>query len=160
MTRYEISAIIISLIALGATLINIIFYVRLTIEYNSLVKEQNRISQGEAETSIRTLIMSARQEVDTASEKIANSLGSCNDEQKKIFEKIFESAQEDLRNAYEEACSRYLDQKIDKERFKRIYFTEIQNLVEDQDQKVYFSNNQSKYKAVIKVYKEWFDLEN
>ena len=37
------------------------------------------------------------------------------------YKKMFDAAQEDLRNAYEEACSRYLDGKVDKERFKRSY---------------------------------------
>lgn len=76
-----------------------------------------------------------------------------------VYQKMFDAVQEDLRNAYEEACSRYLDEKVDKERFKRMYYSEIQNLVENKDQIEYFDTVKLRYKCIFKVYKEWFDLE-
>ena len=63
MTPYEVVAVVLSAIALIATGINIWFYFRLTREYNGLVREQNKIAQGQAETSMRELIMSARRSV-------------------------------------------------------------------------------------------------
>ena len=158
MSPYEIVAVVISSIALIATAINIIFYFKLTKEYNGLVKEQNKIAQGQAETSMRELIMSARRNVETVSEKVAEQ-DDKEDVVKAIYEQMFDSAQEDLRNAYEEACSRYRDGKVDKERFKRMYSTEIRQLVEDEAQKKEYDTISTRYECTVAVYKEWFQLE-
>ena len=169
MTMYEVIAVIVSIFAFAVTSINVVFYIKLTTKYNKLVEEQNnisneqnKISQGQAETQMRELIMGARQEVSTCSEKLANCVLHENEnatELQTVYQKMFEAAQEDLRNAYEEACSRYLDGKVDTERFKRMYYSEIQNLVENKDQIEYFDTVKSRYKCILKVYKEWFDLE-
>lgn len=169
MTMYEIVAVIVSIVALVVTLVNVVFYIKLTTKYNALVQEQNKISidqnkisQGQAETQMRELIMRARQEVSVCSEKLVNCVLTDNKNSSQlqtVYQKMFDAAQEDLRNAYEEACSRYLDVKVDKERFKRMYYSEIQNLVENKDQIEYFDTVKSRYKCILKVYKEWFDLE-
>ena len=169
MTTYEIVAVIVSVFAFVVTLVNMVFYIKLTTKYNALVQEQNnisfeqnKISQGQAETQMRELIMGARQEVSNCSEKLVNYIliDNENDSQlRTVYQKMFDAAQEDLRNAYKEACSRYLDEKVDKERFKRMYYSEIQNLVENKDQIEYFDTVKSRYKCILKVYKEWFDLE-
>lgn len=169
MTMYEIVAVIVSIVALVVTLVNVVFYVKLTTKYNALVQEQNKISieqnkisQGQAETQMRELIMRARQEVSVCSEKLVNCVLRDNKNSSQlqtVYQKMFDAAQEDLRNAYEEACSRYLDEKVDKERFKRMYYSEIQNLVENKEQIEHFDTVKSRYKCILKVYKEWFDLE-
>lgn len=169
MTTYEIVAVIVSVFAFVVTLVNVVFYIKLTTKYNALVQEQNnisfeqnKISQGQAETQMRELIMGARQEVSICSEKLVNCILIDNEKDSQlqtVYQKMFDAAQEDLRNAYEEACSRYLDEKVDKERFKRMYYSEIQSLVENKDQIEYFDTVKSRYKCILKVYKEWFDLE-
>lgn len=169
MTTYEIVAVIVSVFAFVSTSVNVVFYIKLTTKYNALVQEQNnisfeqnKISQGQAETQMRELIMGARQEVSICSEKLVNCTLNNNENASQlqiVYQKMFDAAQEDLRNAYEEACSRYLDEKVDKERFKRMYYAEIQNLVENKDQIEYFDTVKSRYKCILKVYKEWFDLE-
>lgn len=74
--------------------------------------------------------------------------------------KLFYSALEDLLNHYERACMLYIDGKIDKERFKKEYSTEIRNLVEKGEYKErYFPPHTSKYKAILKVYDSWENLE-
>jgi hypothetical protein len=102
--------------------------------------------------------MSARRNVETVSEKVAGQ--DAKDKTiKAIYEQMFDSAQEDLRNAYEEACSRYRDGKVDKERFKRMYSTEIRQLVEDEAQKKEYDTISTRYECTVAVYKEWFQLE-
>lgn len=171
MSQYEIVAIVLSAVALLFTLVNIWLYRKLTTEYNALVKEQNdiarkqnaiaeqqnRISQGQAETEIRSLLMSARVELAISGEKCMEC--SDNNQLQDFYSNRFSAAQEDLRNAYEEACSRYLDGKADKVRFKRMYMVEIRNLVEDETQKEYFDAVKSRYKCILKVYEEWNNLE-
>lgn len=71
---------------------------------------------------------------------------------------MIQNAKEGLLNAYENGCFKYIDNKIDKERFKKIYLIEIRNIVEDKSFKDKFDSNTSRYKAILKVYKEWNDL--
>ena len=87
-------------------------------------------------------------------------------ETENISDKVLESktlrysqAIESMLNAYEESCTKYLDNKIDKIRFKKSYSTSITQLVEQEDLKKYFDGVQSRYKGILKVYKEWHDLE-
>ncbi len=65
------------------------------------------------------------------------------------------SAMEDVANAYDEACAKYIDKKIDRARFKKMYSGEIRNLVENQHMKENYVMPQSKYQATVKVYDEW-----
>jgi len=83
-------------------------------------------------------------------------------EEKRILEsyqKLFDLAIENNLNAYEAACSNYIDNKVDKVRFKKLLRSEIKSIVEDNNFKKYFDGVSSPYKAVLKVYKEWEDLE-
>ena len=79
---------------------------------------------------------------------------------KDILSQAFNSAIESNLNAYEEACAKYLDNKVDKERFKRNYSVEIRQLVENTNYKKYFDATTSPYKCILKVYNEWNNLES
>ena len=73
------------------------------------------------------------------------------------------SAMENLLNAYENSCMKYLDDKIDKKRFKQTYFAEIRRIFEPPDNafKTFLHpEGISKFKALWKVYREWYDVEN
>jgi len=60
----------------------------------------------------------------------------------------------------ENACSLYIDNKIDKIRFKKLYFSEIKRIIEDKShQAFYYPEAISKYQATWKVYREWDILE-
>ena len=69
------------------------------------------------------------------------------------------AALEEVLNAYDEACSKYIDNKIDKKRFKKLYIEEIKNIVDGSETKQYYLMPHSKYKATVKVYDEWYNLE-
>lgn len=62
-------------------------------------------------------------------------------------------------NTYEVACSNYLDGKIDKDRFKKAYSTEIRGLCEDNKTTRGHIDKPGRYNALKKVYEEWFNLE-
>ena len=55
--------------------------------------------------------------------------------------------------------TKYLDEKIDKVRFKKSYHTEIRQLVESEKLQSYFNPVTSKFKGILKVYDEWNNLE-
>jgi len=75
------------------------------------------------------------------------------------YDRLLDLAIENNLNAYEEACAKYIDKKIDKIRFKKTYKSDIKKLVERSDLKQYFDGVTSEYKAILKLYDEWENLE-
>ena len=53
-------------------------------------------------------------------------------------------------------CAKYLDKKIDVERFEKMYKQEIYKLVNDPQQKEFYATNQTTYASTVAVYKNWF----
>jgi len=75
------------------------------------------------------------------------------------FNKQLDLAIENNLNAYEAACANYIDKKVDTTRFKQSYKSEIKKVVEDIHHKKYFDGVSSKFRAILKVYDEWENLE-
>ena len=144
MNIYEIVTTILSIIALFVSLISLIFS---KINMNRVEK----IYCGQTELSIREAITSARN-------RITDILLDPNVSNNNYTDQLMKSATEELLNSYEEACSKYLDKKVDKKRFKKTYFDEIKNVVEYDGFKEYFKFG-AKYDSIKKVYTEWFVLE-
>lgn len=120
----------------------------------------NRLVQAQVEMQIRERITNARiRYEDLIINHIDDIVNSQNDCSSELINKVYESTKEEFLNAYEEACQKYLDKKVDKVRFKKSYFTEIQSIVENQDFKSKYDTKSTPYKATIKVYEEWFNLE-
>lgn len=76
-----------------------------------------------------------------------------------FHKKALDSGIESMLNQYDDACAKYIDGKIDKNRFKKTYNKEIRNIVENKEFTDYFNPTTSNYKPILIVYKEWFDLE-
>ena len=70
--------------------------------------------------------------------------------------KAFEGTEEIYRNAYEDACDKYRQGKVNKEGFRRMYQIEIRRLVEEEPYKKYYEDNQSPYINTLNVYREWY----
>lgn len=124
----------------------VISIIAIIISLVSLYKSIKSAS-GQIEIDIRNMITSARNRYEDLS---INS---------NVTESVLDSALENLLNAYDEACAKYLDSKVDKKRFRNNYYTEIKNLVENKDTKPYYDTIDSKFQATIKVYEEWNNLE-
>ena len=130
----------------------------------------NDIAVGQAETGLRDNIDVARQRIEDASLRIADLLGGrkpdrLNADEKRhldVMEKARASAIEGFLNRYEDACSKYIDDKIDRERFRKMYFKEIANLC-DPNVASYATHmhpeSTCRFEAIWKVYKEWHRLE-
>lgn len=152
MTCYEITAIIVSVISALISIVSIIFSHRASKKANSIAAEQKMISQGQIELEIHQMISQTKRDVlDIALKIQGNQTG--------IVQQAFETAREMNLNAYEEACSKYLDGKVDKERFKKNYHVEIRQLVENANNEDKFNAVTSKYKCILAVYAEWNNLE-
>lgn len=132
-------AIIISIVAFGFSLFS--FF------------KSNSLTKGQVEMQIRDMISSAKWRYADLGIQLSK------DNQNQTLIASTKAALEDVLNAYDEACAKYIDKKVDTERFKKLYVTEIRNLVEDNNTKSYYVMPQSKFQATVKVYREWNNLE-
>lgn len=149
MSPYEIVAVVFSSIGL---LISIISIVR--------ANSAHKIAQGQIELNIHQLLNQTKKDVMDVTIVIAEKCSNDDQDMKSVLTQALNTANERNLNAYEEACAKYLDNKVDKERFKKNYHTEIRQLVEDDNNKDKFDATTSPYKAILKVYKKWNDFEN
>lgn len=156
----EVISIIISALAL---VVSIISFVKsnaaaktangLNQTANHLAQTANDLTQGQVEMQIRSMITSAKSHFAEMSNQLAAN------EENETLKASVSAALEDVANAYDEACMKYLDGKVDKDRFKRAYINEIKNWVENDAVKDKYVMPQSKFHATVKVYNEWYNLE-
>lgn len=153
MTTYEAISIAVSLVAV---LISVITF--------RIAGKANEIALGNIELYIRERISATRERINSISLSMGSILSKRQktaDEKRMLefYEKAFLEAVEDNINAYEDACAKYLDKKIDQRRFERMFRVEIRQLVEHQDYKKYFDTITSKYECILKVYNKWEKVE-
>lgn len=141
---------IIAGLALLVSVINVALYFRLQGKYNEMTKTQMLTAQGAIETQVRNSISDAMKEVLHYATEVEKNPSS------KVTQQAYFSAEEIYRNAYEDACAKYLDRKIDVERFEKMYKQEINNLVNDPQQREFYATNQTTYVSTVAVYKKWF----
>lgn len=152
MTGYEIASLAIA-------------FLSLCLSIWALVRA-GKASSASIEISLLDSITSADEKIGECSaamdDLLAKGVENLNDEEKTLLElktKRYNTAKENYLNAIEEACAKYLDNKIDKKRFKKAYSSSVRKVVENQNFKKYFDPVTSKYKAILKVYDKWFNLE-
>lgn len=153
MTKYELAAIIVASLSALFALGSVVFSYLASKKANSIAAEQKMISQGQIELQIHQMISQTKKDLLEIALRVQ-------DGQADILKQAFETARELNLNAYDEACSKYLDKKVDRERFKRNYHVEIRQLVENPVNREKFDGVTSKYKCILKVYEEWNNLEN
>ena len=138
---------------------------------NQQAKIANDIAIGQAENDLRRDITNAKiryEDICSEAEEITHGKSPqelAPEEKKRLNPKCkrMKSYLEEYLNSYENACSKYLDKKIDTSRFKKSYVSEIRNLFEPPDnafKDFLHPQGTSRFKALWKVYKEWNDLEN
>lgn len=174
MTPFEKLTLVIALIstvfALGSLIVSVVSLVKTNANTkNALDKSeiQNMIAMGNLELSISERISNSKDKVGDITMIISpllgkkNSTGLSPDEELTLEAqtKVLNAAIENNLNAYEDACSKYLDSKVDTVRFKKSYHTEIRQLVESPQLTIYFNPLTSKFKAILKTYNEWNNLE-
>lgn len=146
----DVVSLVVSIISLGISIANLVMYIILTHKYNSMVKTQTLTAQGAFETQIRSFISDATKNLNYYAVKLSR------DPSNEILQTAYFNAEEQYRNAYEDACAKYIDGKIDKKRFEKMYKQEINQLVNDPKQKEYYATNQTTFSSTISVWKEWF----
>ena len=111
------------------------------------------LTKGQVEMQIREMISSAKWRYADLGIQLSH------DNENTTLKASTTAALEDVLNAYDEACAKYIDNKVDRERFKKLYVTEIRNLVEDENTKHYYIMPQSRFQPTVKVYRKWNNLE-
>ena len=107
MEENKMSDTIIAGLALLVSAINVVLYFRLQGKYNEMTKTQMLTAQGAIETQVRNSISDATKEVLHYATEVEKNPSS------KVTQQAYFSAEEMYRNAYEDACAKYLDRKID-----------------------------------------------
>lgn len=154
MTSYEIFSSIIAIFGLITAFFSFIAAKNSAQSAKDSSIAANLIDKGMLEMQIRTNINQAANRRDDIMIRI-NS-----DKQNETLLKVAESSIENWLNTYDEACGLYIDCKVDRTRFKKNYYTEIIDLVEDNRFENYFTPEyKSKYQKMLIVYKEWTHLE-
>jgi len=135
---------------------------------NKISKENLDLQHGMVELEMRQAIENAKSKVNEISvvmaPLVAREVGeqglSVEDAKTlEIYQKNFNASVQTLMNTYDDACSKYIDGKVDKIRFKKNYRYEIRNLLENRDLKEYFDPLTSRYKPILNVYTEWENME-
>lgn len=156
----DTNEIITILIACAALLISILDRWRNKTENKkSQQKAQEAIllSQGITEMELRNSISNARSKINEFGFQLKIYKSEHKGEDTSSLEKIFASILEDYFNHYDRGCRLYLENKIDRKSFKKEYKKEIKNNVENKNHKEYFDSKKKRYKAILKVYDEWFE---
>lgn len=107
----------------------------------------NAYTKGTVEIYIRNMITTAR---NNQLQAIIEAAKLDSDKDKELIKNIIDSSTEDLLNAYDEACAKFNDAKVDKERFKKLYTSEIIDIYKNN--KTYIKDSEN-YKALEKTYK-------
>jgi hypothetical protein len=134
-------------------------------------RQSAETTMGQAETSLRQAISQSRQRMSQLGVEIGtllngrrrDELNASDTRRLSAYEGPFKEAMEDNLNAYEDACAKYIDNKIDRVRFKKMYVHEIQKLCECDAEHPHYSlmnpEGASKFQAIWKVYREWHHHE-
>jgi type II secretory pathway pseudopilin PulG len=158
-----LASAIISILALLVT----IYFARRT---ESASRSANDVAAGQAETQLRAAITASQQWVQQCNIQIATILRGRKAEElppedKSIYDvhvANYDSAVEQQLNSYEDACAKYLDQKIDTQRFEKTYSMEVRKLCEKESgtiHKLLHPRFASNYKVIWAVYEKWNDWE-
>lgn len=152
---------------MGIALADFIWSIILTVKQRQLDKksfELNekalKIQEGQIELEMANQLSTAKKYVDSWDSMLYSNL---TDEEKKkaLLTQKRAFVIEEALNCYEVLCQKYLDDKADKDRFKKAYKNEIANLFSSNSiYKERLDGQSSPYKAIKKVYEEWENPEN
>ena len=117
---------------------------------NKMSDIQTLTAQGALESQLRAAISDAYMRIAEMAVTLAKDPG--NEE----LQRIYKSTEELYRNAYEDACDKYLEGKVDTDSFKTMYYLEIKRLVDEKPHSEVYASNRMIYKCTLKVHEKWF----
>ena len=139
-------------LALVLALVDFIWNIFQQKQCNNLSETSLKVSQGNLEVELRVRIEEAQDRV----ERWIQEMNACEDE-KSLAMAVdhFDAAEESLRNAYENVCSKYLQGMLDENDFESMYKVEIRQMVEDENHRKHYRQWKTAYENTMKVYNDW-----
>ena len=155
MTKYELMTLWISgsagFVAVLAMILSMISYFSNKRSNKATLLHQVKNSIDDAKTQLenRTVEMS---ELQSKKKKTADE-----ERQYETLLAVHESSLEKVINAYEDGCQKYYAKLIIQEEFKKSYFGDIRDYVENFEDK--FTGPVTRYSYILKAYNEWHKPE-
>lgn len=157
---------VLSFLSLFVSIVAIFFAKKASNQSNKIAEENLKLQHGMVEMEISRFIEDAKSKINEISVVMTpfcakEKSGNISKEESLIldsYRKNIDAATQTLINCYDSACSRYIDGKLDKVRFKKTYKIEIIQLVKEKDLEKYFHPLTSSYKPILEVYSEWENL--
>jgi len=129
-------------------------------DMKELQEKSLKLNMAQTELYIQELLVSARKiSLDMTLEKLKLEVDPNSNIQASLSDTLMKHTLQEVLNSYEVACMKYLDDKIDKERFRKTYIKEITELFNTSAYNELLSATNS-YQAIKKVNEEWNNLEN
>lgn len=153
-------------VSLGGAVASGIFSA-IAIVYSARTKN---IAMGQAETTLRQNISNTRREFATLSVQISTvrdgkrdtELTKADERRLEPLEAALRAAVEDNLTAYDDACSKYIDGKIDRVRFRKSYEDEIVHLCrvkEGLQHELMNPSESCRFQTIWAVYRQWKHLD-
>ena len=139
-------------LAFTLSLVDFIWNIFQQRQCNQISQSSLKTEQGSLEVELRSRIEEAHENVMRWSEQLYHS----EDDFLEMAMEHFEAAQESLRNAYENACSKYLQGMLNEDDFVSMYKKEIKDLVEDESHREHYRRWRTVYKNTVEVYDVWY----
>ena len=163
----KVIAIVISVFSLIVSIVSVIFARKSSTKANDIASDNLRLQHGLVELELSQAIEGSKAKINELGVIMApfvakRNKGTLSEEEQetlKIYDKNLNAYIQSLLNTYDAACSKYIDGKLDKVRFKKNYQVEIRNLLENDELKEYFDPITSRYKPILVVYNEWENSE-
>ena len=153
MTEFEITIVVFTSISCLISLFTIYYTIHKNKKNEQLVEKLNSAN---LEVMIAERISVARVQCEDLHLIIAEKCDGITDKkQLEAFQKSLNSKRENYLNAFDDACSMYVDDKIDKERFKKNYRNSILQIFSDDNYKKLLNlETACKFQSLLMLYRE------
>lgn len=165
MTNYEIITLGLSICTLAVAYVAYVNATKIkeideSMSNKMLDIETNNLKQNMAQTElyIQELLVNARTLFININLEIIKLSIDGNEELTKIRDNLTQMSLQEILNAYEVACMKYLDEKIDTERFQKTYSQEVRQIFENPSYTPLLSKTNS-FHALKKVNDKWHNPE-
>ena len=146
----------ISLGSLILAIVSLVLTTKTDIKTNKIADTANLL-QIIADIQQRTdAVFTAKQNIDEYVSAITNGSSPIDSDKGDLLADKHEDTITSLLNAYEFACSQYLNNKIDKKAFKDFYFALIEHIKTVYGPYLNPRNGVPRYQAINDVYTEWY----
>lgn len=151
MTIYEKLTLCISGLAVVVAIISLIVSILSS-------KSNKRSTKAALLHQVKTSIDDAKTQLENRTERIAplKAKRQRNADEEREYQSlisVYESSLEKVLNAYEDGCQKYYANLILKDEFRKSYYNDVRNYVENFESK--FTGPVTPYTYILKLYQEW-----